>query len=339
MGKKLNVAVLGLGYWGPNIARNIVSNPRTALWGISDIDPQVEPRVKSNYPGALFTQDPLDFIRHPDVDVVAITTPPSTHFELAKQSLDSGKHVLVAKPLATRAADAATLVDTAKRLGRTLLVDHTFVYTDAVMYLKRFLDQEGLGHLYYFDSVRVNLGLYQHDVNVVWDLAAHDFSILTYLFPDMPLEVQAVAARRGSTSTEDVAWVTVHYANGMIAHMHVSWLSPVKVRMTLLAGSRKMVVWNDLESDEKLKVYDRGIDLAETSTERVHGALVDYRLGDISIPHLDRTEALSREINHFVDCVDTGSQPLTDGIAGWRVVRLLEAANRSLANGGVKERI
>jgi predicted dehydrogenase len=284
--------------------------------------------------GARLTTSPDEVIDDAAIDVVAITTPVSTHHNLALAALEAGKHVLVSKPLAASVAAAEALVAAARRVDRVLMVDHTFVYTGAVRKMRELLDAGVLGDLYYFDSVRINLGLFQHDVNVIWDLAAHDFSILNYLLDVEPLTIATQGACHADNGLVDVAYVTIHYPDDLIAHCHLNWLSPVKIRQALLSGSDRMLVWDDLAADEKLKVYDRGIRVAEPGDETYYKASVDYRIGDAWIPQLDRTEALAVEIDHFVDCVCFGTEPETGASAGRDVVRLLEATSVSLESGG-----
>jgi predicted dehydrogenase len=277
--------------------------------------------------------DAAQLIADPAIEAVAIATPVSTHFELATAALEAGKHVLVTKPLTATLAEAEALVEHARSAGRVLLVDHTFVYTGAVRRIRRMIDEGLLGPLYYLDSVRVNLGLFQHDVNVVWDLAAHDIAIFGHLLGQSPRRVSAAGSSHSPSGREDVAYVHLEYADELIAHIHVNWLSPVKIRQTLVGGSQRMLVWNDLAADEKLRLYDRGIESPASEAQR-HEAIVAYRTGDAWVPALERHEALAMEIDHFVDCVRLGEEPLTSGASGREVVRILEAASQSLHDGG-----
>jgi predicted dehydrogenase len=333
---RLGFGVVGLGYWGPNLVRNLVSNPRADVLRACDLREERTGHFGSMYPSIEFSPDPSALLDDARIGAIVITTPVSTHFQLALDALHAGKHVLVAKPLAASSSEAEELGRAAKEAGRVLMVDHTFVYTPVVERIRECIAGGELGEVYYFDSVRVNLGLYQPDVNVVWDLAAHDFSILLDVIAERPDSVLATGARRASGSREDIAYISVAYPSGLIAHLHVSWLSPVKIRKTLIGGSENMLVWDDLESDEKLKIYDRGVSLPEDAADGQYRALVDYRAGDISIPYLDRTEALTKEIGHFIDCVEGAASPRSGAASGLEVVRLLEASEKSISQGGTR---
>jgi predicted dehydrogenase len=332
--RPLHVGVIGCGYWGPNLVRNLSENPRTRVSAVADLRPERLAAIQRRCDGARLTTDASEVVNDPDIEAVTITTPVSTHAELALAALEAGKHVLVAKPLAASADEARELIAAARRAGRLLMVDHTFVYTGAVRRIRELLNEGVLGELYYFDSVRINLGLFQHDVNVIWDLAAHDFSILTYLLDIDPVAISAQGACHSRNGLADVAYVTIRYPGELIAHCHLNWLSPVKIRHTLLGGSERMLVWDDLAADEKLKIYDRGITVAEPGDETYYKARVDYRIGDAWIPQVSRREALATEIDHFVDCIRDGVEPITDGNAGLDVVTLLEATSASLQQGG-----
>lgn len=316
--------------------RNISLNVRANVVVAADLDPQRRSAIGRQYPQVAIEPDAEDVIEDGEVDAVVIATPISSHHDIAMRALKNGKHVLVAKPMASSSGEAEAMTSLAEELGLQVLVDHTFLYTGAVECMKRLIDAGDLGDIYYFDSVRVNLGLVQPDVNVVWDLAAHDFAILRYLFDALPTEVQAVAAKRAGRSFEDVAYVSAFFDDGMIAHLHVNWLSPVKVRMTLVGGSRKMLAWDDLASDEKIKVYDRGIDVSDEDREGVYQKLVAYRMGDIWIPQLERQEALAKEVDHFIDCIEGHDTPRTGAGFGTEIVRLLEATDRSILEGGTR---
>jgi predicted dehydrogenase len=270
-------------------------------------------------------------LRSPDIDAVAVVTPVWTHFELAKAALENGKHVFVEKPFASTSHQAEQLIELAARKNLKIMVDHTFLFCGAVKKVRELVDKGTLGPLYYFDSTRVNLGLFQHDVSVVWDLAPHDLSIMDYIIREQP---EAVVATGGKhlNGLADVAFITVYFPGNLIAHINVNWLSPVKVRTTLIGGKDKMLVWNDLEPDEKIKVYDKGVDV--TSGQGVYELLVSYRSGDVWAPRVDQTEALKLELGYFVDCILTDQAPFNDGAAGLRVVRLLEAAEHSLKERG-----
>lgn len=330
----LRVGVIGCGYWGPNVVRNFAENPRTKVAAVADLRQERLEAIRRRCDGARLTTRAEEVIADPAIDAVAITTPVSTHAELALSALEAGKHVLVAKPLAASVTEATELIGAARRAERVLMVDHTFVYTGTVRRMRALVQEGVLGELYYFDSVRINLGLFQHDVNVIWDLAAHDFSILTYLFDVEPVSVSAQGACHSGNSLVDIAYVTIRYPSEFIAHCHLSWLSPVKIRHSLLGGSERMLVWDDLAADEKLKIYDRGIRLADPGDETYYKARVDYRIGDAWIPQVDRREALATEVDHFVDCIRDGVDPITNGEAGLEVVRMLEASSASLQDGG-----
>jgi predicted dehydrogenase len=298
--------------------------------------------VARRYPGVETFTDPLALIANPAIDAVAIVTPVSSHYELALQALAAGKHVLVEKPLASTAAQAARLVEEADRRGLVLSVDHTFVYTGAVRKMRELVETDQLGDIYYYDSVRVNLGLFQHDVNVIWDLAVHDLAIMDHVLAEHPVAVAATGMSHVPGSPENIAYLTLFFESRLIAHIHVNWLAPVKVRQTLVGGSRKMIVYDDLEPSEKIKVYDKGITVNGDQAGNGSGngnaryqMMVGYRTGDVWSPQLDiATEALSLELRHFVGCIQDNTTPLVDGHAGLRVVRLLEAATESMRQSG-----
>jgi len=270
-------------------------------------------------------------LRSPEIDAVAIVTPVWTHYELARTALEHGKHVFVEKPFTSTTAHAEELIELAERKNLKIMVDHTFLFSGAVRKIRDVVDAGMLGPLYYFDSTRVNLGLFQHDVSVVWDLAPHDLSVMDDIIRERP---EAVVATGGShlNGLADMAFITVYLAGGIVAHINVNWLSPVKVRTTLIGGKDKMLVWNDLEADEKIKIYDRGVQI--TSGESVYDLLVSYRSGDVWAPKCDQTEALKLELEYFVDCILNDRTPTNDGAAGLRIVRLLEAADESLKHRG-----
>ena len=332
--QRLGVAVLGCGYWGPNYVRNFTENLGSRVVAVADLRQKRLDAIGLRYPGIRLTHDFESLLDDDEVEAVAIATPVSTHCDLTCAALEAGKHVVVAKPMATTAADARLMLETARAAGRVLLVDHTFVYGSPVRQIRSLLEDGALGEPYYFDSVRVNLGLFQQDVNVIWDLAAHDLAIATFLFGEEPLQVHAVGASHSPSGHEDVAYVTLSYPDSLIAHCHVNWLSPVKIRQTLVAGSEKMLVWNDLAADELIKVYDHGVTIS-SDAEGIYEMLVGYRMGDVWIPHLERYEALAALVDHFVECIRTGAQPITGGEFGVRVIQLLEAAATSLRDGGM----
>jgi predicted dehydrogenase len=285
------------------------------------------------HPGLKTGRDCAELINDPEIDAVVIATPVSSHFELAMAALKAGKHVLVEKPLAARSDHARQLVDEAAARKLVLLVDHTFVYTDAIRKIRDLITSGKLGEIYYYDAVRVNLGLFQHDVNVIWDLAIHDLSIMDFVLPDKPVAVSATGISHVPGQPENVAYITLFFPSAQIAHVHVNWLTPVKVRHTLIGGSDRMILYDDLEPSEKLKIYDKGISVAP-GPEDVYKMLVSYRLGDMWAPQLDNTEALQTEARHFIDCIETNRQPETDGLAGLRMVNMIEAAETSLRERG-----
>ncbi|HVZ19095.1 MAG TPA: Gfo/Idh/MocA family oxidoreductase [Terriglobales bacterium] len=327
----IKVAVIGYGYWGPRIVRNFHAAENCQVVAIGDKNTARLKRAGVDFPGIEVTDDIGSVLASPNVDAVAIVTPVWTHFELAEAALRNGKHVFVEKPFTSTAEQGEKLIELAERKNLQIMVDHTFLFTGAVRKIRQLVEEGALGKLFYYDSTRVNLGLFQHDVNVIWDLAPHDLSIVDQLVDAAP---QCVVATGQShlNGHEDVAYMTIYYGDRMIAHINVNWLSPVKVRTTLIGGEKKMLVWNDLEADEKIRIYDKGV--AITSGQAVHDLLVSYRSGDMWAPRIDQMEALAVETRYFSECVSTGKTPINDGRAGLRIVRILEAANKSLAQGG-----
>jgi len=329
----LKVGVIGYGYWGPNLVRNFMSAPGSSVGAVCDLQEKRLAPLRKLYPGVNATTNPHELITDKSVDAVVICTPVSSHFELAMNALKAGKHVLVEKPLAANSADALKLITEAEARKLVLMVDHTFVYTDAVRKMREMISSGKLGEIYYYDAVRVNLGLFQHDVNVIWDLAIHDLSIMDYVLPHKPVAISATGMSHVPGQPENVAYITLFFNEAQIAHVHVNWLTPVKVRHTLIGGSEKMILYDDLEPSEKLKVYDKGITVTP-GPEDVYKMLVSYRSGDMWAPRLDNTEALQTEAIHFIDCVENGTHPETDGHAGLRMVTMIEAAEQSLRNRG-----
>ena len=327
----VRVGVIGYGYWGPNIVRNLSALDRCDVVSVCDRDVKALKRAQKAYPSVHPTTDFDDVLASTDIDAVAIVTPVWTHFELSKKALENGKHVFVEKPFTSTSAQAEQLIELASRRNLRIMVDHTFVFSGAVRKIRELVENGTLGQLYYFDSTRVNLGLFQHDVSVVWDLAPHDLSIMDYIIDQQPEAVVATGGNHVNTLA-DMAFITVYFPGTITAHINVNWLSPVKVRTTLVGGRDKMLVWNDLEPDEKIKVYDKGVDL--TSGQSVYELLVSYRSGDVWSPKVDATEALALELGYFVDCILGNQNPSNDGEAGLRVVRLLEAAEQSLKSRG-----
>jgi predicted dehydrogenase len=329
----IRVGVIGYGYWGPNLVRNFMLAPGSAVIRVCDLREERLSSLQKVYPTLKTGNRPADLINDPEIDAVVIATPVSSHFDLALAALQAGKHVLVEKPLASNSDQARQLVDEAAARKLVLLVDHTFVYTDAVRKIREIITSGQLGQIYYYDAVRVNLGLFQHDVNVIWDLAIHDLSIMDYVLPEKPIAISATGISHIPGQPENVAYITLFFASSQIAHVHVNWLTPVKVRHTLIGGSEKMILYDDLDPSEKLKVYDKGIRVTP-GPEDVYRMLVSYRLGDMWAPRLDNTEALQTEALHFIDCIEHGRQPETDGIAGLRMVNMIEAAETSLRDRG-----
>jgi predicted dehydrogenase len=327
----VNFGVIGYGYWGPNIVRNLTALEGSQVLAIADLSQAARLRAQKAYPGIKVTPDAMDVISSAEIDAVAVISPVWTHYQLAKAALENGKHVFVEKPFTSNAAQGEELINLALQKNLKIMVDHTFLFTGAVQRISQLLDEGALGKLYYYDSTRVNLGLFQHDVNVLWDLGPHDLSIMDYLIKKTPEAV--VATGQGHVNAlEDMAFMTLYFPDKVIAHINVNWLSPVKVRTTLIGGEKKMLVWNDLEADEKLKVYDRGVNI--TSQDGVYELLVNYRSGDMWAPQLGQVEALRQEMSYFVDCISTGQDPFNDGCAGLRVVKMLEAASESLSKRG-----
>jgi len=323
--------VIGYGYWGPNVVRNLDSLDGAQVLAISDKSPTARKRAQKTYHDIPVTADTSEVMSSTDIDAIAIVTPVWTHFELAKAALENGKHVFVEKPFTSCVQQAEKLINLAEQKNLKIMVDHTFLFTGAVRKIRQLLEEDALGKLYYYDSTRVNLGLFQHDVNVIWDLAPHDLSIMDYLIKESP-EALVATGQTHLNGFEDVAFITVYFSEKIIAHINVNWLSPVKVRTTLIGGEKKMLVWNDLEPDEKVKVYDKGVSI--TSRQGLYDLLVSYRSGDMWAPQVEQVEALRMELGYFVDCISNNREPFNDGAAGCRVVRMLEAASQSLNKRG-----
>ena len=327
----VNFGVIGYGYWGPNIVRNLAGLEDSQVLAIADASAMARKRAQKAYPEIYVTPDVSDIILSTKIDAVAVITPVWTHYDLAKAALENGKHVFVEKPFTSNTMQGEELINLARRKNLKIMVDHTFLFTGAVRKISQLLDEGTLGKLYYYDSTRVNLGLFQHDINVLWDLAPHDLSIMDYLIKASP-EAIVATGQSHLNCHEDVAYMTLYFPEKVIAHINVNWLSPVKVRTTLLGGEKRMLVWNDLEADEKVKVYDKGVNI--TNREGVYELLVNYRSGDMWAPQLEQVEALRQELTYFVDCISNGQEPFNDGCAGLRVVKMLEAASESLSRKG-----
>ena len=327
----LKMGVIGYGYWGPNVVRNFYNTPNATVVAVADLSPKSLQRVRRVYPTMTLTTNPEDILTNPEIDAVAIVTPISHHYALAKAALLNGKHVFVEKPFTATSAQAEELIEIAERKNLRIMVDHTFLFNGAVRKIRELIDNNTLGNLYYYDSTRVNLGLFQHDANVVWDLAPHDLSIIDHIIPGSPEGIIATGEKHVN-GTEDMAFITIYFPNKVIAHLNVNWLSPVKVRTTLIGGEKKMLLWNDLEADEKIKVYDKGVE--RSNNNGGYDLRVSYRAGDLWVPRIEQVEALTVEAQYFVDCVFKGENPINDGGAGLRVVQMLEAVDKSISQKG-----
>lgn len=329
----IKIGVIGYGYWGPNLVRTFAEAQLGTVVAVSDLDPKKLAQVNKRYPAVKTTNDLQDLLRNPEIDAIAIATPVSTHFEFAMAALKAGKHVWLEKPMTETSLQARKLVDEAAKRNLTLFVDHTFVYTGAVRKMGDVIKSGDLGRVYYYDSIRVNLGLFQRDVNVISDLAVHDFSILDYLLGEHPVAISASGINHFPGTPENLAYITLFYDSGTIAHVNVSWLAPVKVRQILLGGSKKMITYDDLEPSEKVKIYDKGISFTE-DPKQIQEMRVGYRTGDMMAPKLDGTEALRLAGDHYIDCIINKKTPQTDGALGLRVVELIEAATSSMRGRG-----
>lgn len=329
----IGIGVIGYGYWGPNLVRNFSEVSGARVVAVSDLRQERLTLAKSRYQSIRTTTDHRDLIKDTKIDAVVIATPVSTHFELAMQALDEGKHVLVEKPMTATADEGCRLIEKASSKNLILLVDHTFVYMGAVKKIRELVKSGELGDIFYYDSTRVNLGLFQHDVNVIWDLAVHDLSMLDFIMGSQPTAVSATGISHVKSAPENIAYMTLFFNSSLIAHINVNWLSPVKVRLTLVGGSKKMVVFDDLQPSEKIKVYDSGITV-NTKPENIYEILIGYRTGDMWAPRFDTTEALRAEAMHFIDCIKNNKEPVTNGAMGLRIVQILEAASESIKHSG-----
>jgi predicted dehydrogenase len=329
----LKIGVIGFGYWGPNLVRNFHAVEDAQVVMICDRDERALQRAHKLFPGMPTCSDSLDLLHSPGIDIVAIATPVSAHYHLAREALMNGKHVFVEKPFTANSRQAEELIALAEARNLLIMVDHTFLFTGAVCKIKELLDDDVIGDVMYYDSSRVNLGLFQSDVNVVWDLAPHDFSIINHLMPDAPVAISAQGMDFFSDGSESVAYVTAHFSGKRIAHFNFNWFSPVKIRRTLIGGSRKMLVWNDLVPDEKVRVYDKGVIL--DVNDGTLASIVQYRTGDIYVPKLDGHEALLKECEYFIACIKSGQKPINDGVAGLKIVKMLEACDASMKRNGL----
>jgi predicted dehydrogenase len=334
----VGVAVVGYGYWGPNLVRNFANAEGAQVVAVSDLDPHKLSLAKRRHPGIVATTEFRDLLADRRIDAIAIATPANSHYELALAALKAGKHVFVEKPLAQTSDQVRRLIDEADRRNRVLMVDHTFLYTPAVQKIRQLIVDGSLGDIYYYNGIRASLGLFQSDVSVIWDLAVHDMSIIHYILDEEPVAVSATGASHVAGTPENMAHIALFFQSSCIAHISVNWLSPVKVRQTFIGGSRKMIVYDDVEATEKIKVYDKGITVNET-VETAHQLRIGYRAGDMWAPHLPAKEALQTEAEHFIACVCTGESPMSDGMSGLRVVEILEAASRSIAEQGTPVRL
>jgi predicted dehydrogenase len=329
----IGVGVIGYGYWGPNLVRNFANVHRAQLTAISDLDPARLAICKRLHPGVTTSTEVRDLFKDSRIDAIAIATPVHTHYDLVLAALKAGKHVLVEKPLAQTSDQVLRLIDEADRRNLLLMVDHTFLYTPAVRKIRDLIHEGALGKIYYYNSIRASLGLFQSDVNVIWDLAVHDISIIRYIIKEVPVAVSATAASHVAGTPENMAHLALFFDSSCIAHISVNWLSPVKVRQTFIGGDRKMILYDDLQPTEKIKVYDKGI-IVNGAAEHRHQLRIGYRAGDMWAPHLAAEEALKTETEHFIDCIQSGSHPISDGLSGLQVVQILEASSRSIAAQG-----
>jgi predicted dehydrogenase len=329
----IKIGLIGYGYWGPNLARNFSVNPDLALIAICDFSSDRLARARRMHPSAQLYDNLDDFFKA-DLDAVAIATPVATHYDLTRRALESGRHVWLEKPMTETVDQAEKLIALAQRSRKVLLVDHTFVFTGAVRKIKELVDKGHLGRLIYYDSTRVNLGLFQQDVNVLWDLAPHDISIMDFLMPFKKLAVSATGCHYYGNGLVPKSLLTIYMEGDSVGHINVSWVSPVKIRQTLIGGTSRMVLYDDTEPSEKVKVYDKGVDLNIADKDEVYHLKVQYRVGDMYAPKLEDHEALALETQHFVDCILNGDEPLTGGLAGLEVVKVLNASGQSLKNRG-----
>ena len=334
----VGVGVVGYGYWGPNLVRNFSNAEGAQVIAVSDLDQKNLLLSKRRHPGIVTTTDFRDLLTDNRIDAIVVATPVHTHYELAMAALKAGKHVFVEKPLAQTSEQVRRLIDEANRRNLVLMVDHTFLYTPAVQKIRQLIVDGSLGSIYYYNGIRASLGLFQSDVSVIWDLAVHDISIIDHILDEEPVAVSATAASHVAGTPENMAHISLFFPSSCIAHVSVNWLSPVKVRQTFIGGSRKMIVYDDVEATEKIKVYDKGITINGTP-EKAHELRIGYRAGDMWAPHLSATEALQTEAKHFIDCVCTGASPISNGVTGLRVIEILEAASQSIAARGTPIRL
>jgi predicted dehydrogenase len=327
------IGVVGYGYWGPNLVRNFATTEGAQVIAVSDLDPEKLSLARRRHPGIVTTPEFDDLLKDSRIDAIAIATPVHSHYDLALAALRAGKHVFVEKPLARTSEQVRSLIEEAERRHLTVMVDHTFLYTPAVQKIRELIAEGGLGDIYYYNGIRASLGLFQSDVNVIWDLAVHDISIILYILKEEPIAVSATGASHVAGTPENMAHITLFFQSNCIAHVSVNWLSPVKVRQTFIGGSRKMIVYDDLEATEKIKVYDKGITVKGGEESNIQ-LRIGYRAGDMWAPHLPAKEALQTEAEHFIECLCTGVSPVSNGMTGLQVVEILEAASRSISTQG-----
>ncbi len=338
MSKKFNIGIIGCGYWGPNLIRVFNQHKDCSIMKCCDLNKDRTDLIKKQYPFVGTTSSYNEAVKDPRIEIVVIATPVSTHFPIAKLALAHGKHILLEKPMAASVDEAKRLVDIAKINNRTIMVDHTFIYMGSVRKMKDIIVKGELGKILYYDSVRINLGLFQHDVNVIWDLAPHDIAIMDFLIGKKPREISAIGVGHIHDDIENIAYISVKFDDNLLAHFHVNWLAPVKIRRTFIGGTKKMMVFDDLEGSEKVKIYDKGV-VVRKNPKDIYKLLIGYRSGDVYSPSFDPTEALQVECEHFIDCLKNNKTPISDGMAGLRVVEILEAANNSLKNNGKPQRL
>jgi predicted dehydrogenase len=335
--KKIKVAVIGFGYWGPNIVRNFHSQINCDVEYVVDSSDERLAIVNENYPNTKTTKNLDDVINNSNIDAVIIATPVFTHYEIAKKALCNGKHVLIEKPMTSSVKEAEDLINLSIKFNKVLMVDHTFLYTGSVQKISSIIKDDFIGKVKYIDSTRINLGLFQPDVNVLWDLAPHDISIVNHIVDDKPHSVQAVGVSHTNNNIENIAYLTLNYSSNMIAHFHCSWTSPVKIRKFLIGGERKMIAWDDMEPTEKIKVYDTSY--SHSSNEEKRKILVDYRVGDIYVPKVTNNEALSELAKDFLSSISVGTDPISNYISGINVIKVLEASQISIKNGGKEVKV
>jgi predicted dehydrogenase len=329
----MNVGLIGCGYWGPNLARNIHESGRLNLAWVADTRNDRLKLVHDRWSQTRTTTDYKEILNDPDVIAVVVATPPSTHRQIVEEAIAAGKNVMVTKPLANSVAESQHLADMAENAGVNLMVDHTFLFSDAVIALRNLVESGEIGDILYYDSVRINLGLFQHDTDVVWDLAVHDLSILNWVCKQLPQSVSATAMFHGPNQFATGAYMTLFYESSLVAHIHVNWLAPVKIRRTILSGAKKMVVYDDLEPSDKIKIFDKGVQFTDSESD-IHSQMVSYRTGDVVIPNIGSVEALSREMEHFADCLEGRVKPIADARSAVSIATIIEAASLSLSQNG-----